>query len=150
MCVFKINQQGLWYCTESGWLYRKKTTRPPGGVCKICFEKHGTQGLLSPPTEQQAAAEKQQAEAIAAGNELGWTEEEATKYAHVLVRWLAEGKPVRTDEEVAYCVELCKNCGKYQRDTNTCGAKQCKLLTPGLAIDKMARLGIVESPAKKW
>ena len=96
--------------------------------------------------------ERRQAEAIEAGKELGWTEEEATQYTHALMRWMAEGKPIRTDEEVVFCVEICQSnkCKKYKPDTNTCGAKQCGLLTPGLEIEKMARLAILGCPGKWW
>ncbi len=75
--------------------------------------------LFSRTPEAIAEAEKQQAEAIEAGTKLGWTIEDAKKWAGALLRWRAAGYPQRTDEEVIEIVEICIGCKHIIKQTKS-------------------------------
>ena len=100
--------------------------------------------------EQQAEAKRLKAEATEAGEKLGWKPEHALKYAVALTRWIAAGRPIRTDEEVEEIVAICEDCDKYKTDEKRCRVCGCGVSTGGLAIFNKARLATERCPKDKW
>jgi len=67
-CLYALNKNGFWQCTLSGWVRRKKTARPPRGLCPICSEKKLTPEQLA--QREAARAEQEKQAATGAGTQL--------------------------------------------------------------------------------
>ena len=141
-CPFTLNADGLWQCETCQWIYPHKSDKPPRRNCPKRRKP------LTP--EQKAEAERQQKEAAEAGAKLGWTPAMAMRYARALTRWIAAGRPQRTDEEVEEIVKICEGCNKYKADEGRCKVCGCKVHTPGIPILSKARLATERCPKDKW
>jgi len=161
-CNFQLNADGLWQCPDCGWVFPRKSAQPPRRNCpkkrphyteEQLNKMRAEQGVFYgvPPTpEQKAEEERQQKEAIEIGEKLGWEVKHAIKYAGALSRWIAAGRPTRSDEEVEEIVARCEDCDKYKADEKRCRVCGCAVSTGGLAIFNKARLATERCPKDKW
>lgn len=121
--------------------------------CKIlnqALKNHQGQTVITVTPKQKAEVQQQQKEIIEAGKQLGWKIEHAKCYAVALARWIAAGRPTRSDKEVAEIVAICEACNKYKADEGRCGVCGCKIHSPGIAILSKARLATERCPRDKW
>jgi len=100
--------------------------------------------------EEKAEQKRQQIEAIEEGKSLGWTTKHAVKYAKALMRWIAAGRPVRTDDEVAEIVAMCEACKHYKAKQKRCSVCGCRVSTGKLAVFNKCRLLTEFCPWGKW
>ena len=100
---------------------------------------------------------EQQTEAVELGKSLGWTIEQVSKNARTITiyidRWIAEGRPIRTDEEIDEAMEFCepggiRPCEKHKNGKCTCGG--CSAIMRKMPIRQAAKMGTVGCPAMKW
>lgn len=70
------------------------------------------------------------------------------KYLHARSKWIAAGRPLRTDERIAEIWDNhCSNCDKREADRCTmCG---CFIRREGVTLNKLA-WGTEDCPVKKW
>ena len=163
-CPVTLNADGFWQCPDCGWVYPLKSDKPPHRNCPtkkapltleqkaeatklIVGQQLNGPVLLDGP---YPCDEAQQAEITAAGEQLKWKPEHVARWAAALARWIKAGRPLRTDEEVAEIVVVCKECDKYKADSGRCSLCGCKILTPGMAILSKAKLGTERCPRDKW
>jgi hypothetical protein len=153
-CVYTLNDAEYWQCTISKWVHRKKTTKPPRGICPICSEKKLTPEQLAQREAARAEQEEQarrEAEALRPeGERLGWDFGMVVRYAAALKKWVAAGRPTRTDEEIEAIEAICKQCEKYEPIEGRCSVCGCKILTPGITIMSKAKLATEKCPKGKW
>ena len=73
-----------------------------------------------------------------------------SNYAAAVSRWLAAGRPVRTDEKVGELLEICQDnrCGKY-RD-GQCLACGCRVNSSGWALTNKLRMATEDCPKGMW
>lgn len=73
-----------------------------------------------------------------------------SSYAAAVSRWLAAGRPVRTDEQVAGLLAICQDnrCGKY-RD-GQCLACGCRVNSSGWALANKLRMATESCPKRLW
>lgn len=73
-----------------------------------------------------------------------------SSYAAAVSRWLAAGRPVRTDEQVAGLLAICQDnrCGKY-RD-GQCLACGCRVNSSGWALANKLRMATESCPKGMW
>ena len=150
-CPFTLNPEtGLWQCPDCGWVYKKKSDKPPRRNCpkKLTPEARAQREAARAEQEKLAAEE---CEALRPeGEKLGWTFAMVCRYAKALKRWVAAGRPTRVDEEVAAIEAICKQCEKYEPESGRCRMCGCKILTPGIAILSKAKLATESCPKGKW
>jgi len=149
-CPFTLNADGLWQCPDCGWIYKRKSDKPPRRNCpaKATPEQLAEREASRAEQEEQA---KREAEALRPeGEKLGWTFEMICRYAAALKKWVAAGRPTRTDEEVEAIEQICKQCEKYETESGRCKVCGCKITTPGIAILSKAKLATEVCPKGKW
>lgn len=73
-----------------------------------------------------------------------------SSYAAAVSRWLAAGRPVRTDEQVGELLAICQDnkCGKY-RD-GQCLACGCRVNSSGWALTNKLRMATESCPKGLW
>ena len=73
-----------------------------------------------------------------------------SSYAAAVSRWLAAGRPVRTDEQVGELLAICQDnrCGKY-RD-GQCLACGCRVNSSGWALANKLRMATEDCPKGFW
>ncbi len=70
-------------------------------------------------------------------------------YLEAVAEWIAAGRPVRSDEEVAAIHRvLCKPC--YLCYRNTCRECGCKVRPEGLAVFNKIKMATQHCPRGKW
>jgi len=71
-------------------------------------------------------------------------------YSVAVARWMAAGKPVRSDEETARLYEICESnvCGFFRN--GDCGVCGCKVSRDGEAPLIKNRMATESCPAGKW
>jgi len=134
-CTFTLRANGTWKCADCGWIYKRKSDKPPRRNCRP--ETPGEQG-------------QQQAQALEAGAKLGWKPEHAKHWAAALLRWSAAGCPTRADDEVETIVNICKLCDKYNANEARCSVCGCCISTAGMAVLNKARMATERCPKQKW
>jgi len=133
------------------WKYPPLNGIPPktrNCPAKLTPEEKAQHQAAMAEQKKQAAAEAEQLKPE--GEKLGWSFEMVRRYAVALKRWMAAGRPTRTDEEVAAIEAICKTCGKYEPIEGRCSVCGCKILTPGIAILSKARLATENCPKGLW
>lgn len=150
-CPFTLNAEtGLWQCPDCGWIYKRKSDKPPRRNCpaKLTPEQLAKREAARAEQEEQA---KREAEALRPeGEKLGWDFGMVVRYAAALKKWVAAGRPTRVDEEVAAIEAICKQCEKYEPIEGRCSVCGCKILTPGITIMSKAKLATEKCPKGKW
>jgi len=101
-------------------------------------------------SSQRKLTPEEQAEAETEGKKLGWKPEHAVKYARALLRWVAAGRPTRTDEEVAEIVKTCERCKHYEAESGRCKKCGCCIKTKGLTILSKSKLSTESCVTGKW
>jgi len=82
--------------------------------------------------------------------ELGITERLA-HYAVALTRWLAAGRPIRSDAEVAHIhSHYCCPCRDYDARREVCTICGCKTRREGQAVRNKIRMATERCPKGKW
>jgi len=71
-------------------------------------------------------------------------------YAAALARWLAAGRPTRTDAETDRLFEICEGCPRYDRDRSACSLCGCKVSRGGWAVVNKIRMATEDCPLGKW
>ncbi len=143
ICDLVLNSDGLWQCNNCDWVLSVKCKTPPDRDCR-------GRPSVKPEAITWANQERQQSEAIEAGKKLGWTAEHAKRWAGALMRWVAAGRPVRSDSEVTAIVATCEACKHYAADECRCGVCGCRVGMSGMAVLNKARMGSESCPKGKW
>jgi hypothetical protein len=126
-------------CTGPGWCERhnRTTTAYTFALCQQSPEyrdlldrivRDGPQGIKTPPLGQRVR-----------------------RYAGAVARWIAAGRPTRSDEEVARIYEqICTPCRYFQVARSRCRICGCKLGgKPGALRNKIA-MATETCPLEKW
>lgn len=71
-------------------------------------------------------------------------------YAAALARWLAAGRPTRTDAETDRLFEICEQCPRYDRDRSACSLCGCRVSRGGWAVVNKIRMATEDCPLGKW
>lgn len=137
-CNFDLNDDGLWQCQTCGWIYKRRSDKPPRRNCRPLG------------TEEKAEQARQLQCDLAEGEKLGWTLEDAKNWRLALRRWRQAGKPRRTDAEVIAILEICETCDEYHTNEQRCGKCRCCVSRRGMAVFNKARLGTENCPLDKW
>lgn len=108
-CPFQLNRCGLYQCPQCGWIYPRKSKKPPRRNCP-----------KSPDITE--AAER-----------LGITGADIKHWAQALARWTRAGFPTRPQHEVERCLRICVNCptDNYVPDNPKCTGEACRMKTGG-------------------
>lgn len=120
------------------------------GVLPEC----GTRSSFAPPRVEAEATESPTAVALtAAAAELGLTY--ARRYAKAITKWVAAGKPKRSDEEVARILAICQSneCGKYAVNAligGRCTVCGCRVNSSQMALANKIRMATEECPQQRW
>ncbi len=149
-CPFTLNADGLWQCPDCKWIFPKRTDKPPRRNCpkKLTPEARAQREAARAEQDRQAKREAEQLKPE--GERLGWTFEMVCRYAAALKKWIAAGRPTRTNEEVMAIENICKQCEKYEAESGRCKVCGCKITTPGIAILSKAKLATEVCPKEKW
>lgn len=142
-CSFIKNSKGFWQCSnpECGWIYRRKSEKPPRRNC-----------LKAPDITE--AAEK-----------LSITGADIKHLAQALARWMVAGCPTRSNTEVERCLRICVNCptDNYVPDNPKCTGEACRMKTGGrcklcgcgvsksrIAVINKIRMATEDCPKRHW
>jgi hypothetical protein len=88
--------------------------------------------------------------AASQAQEIGVTTKIA-RYGSALRRWLGQGMPVRTDEEVARIYgEMCQPCEYFSTAKKNCKICGCRLSRGGIAVTNKIRMGTEHCPKGRW
>lgn len=92
-------------------------------------------------------------ELTAAAAELGLTY--ARRYAKAITKWVAAGKPKRSDEDVARILAICQSneCGKYAVNAligGRCTVCGCRVNSSQMALANKIRMATEECPQQRW
>ena len=72
-------------------------------------------------------------------------------YGQALRRWIAAGRPIRTDEEVAQIYNtLCEPCAYFGRHKEYCKICGCQVRSHGPAFTNKIRMVSEHCPKAKW
>jgi len=74
-------------------------------------------------------------------------------YTRAVSRWIAAGRPVRSDEQVRYIYETyCKPCEHFDERRNACLLCGCYLSPNGAALQNKLRMATEHCPLQpaKW
>ena len=71
-------------------------------------------------------------------------------YAAALARWLAAGRPTRTDAETDRLFEICEGCPRYDVDRSACSLCGCRVSRGGWAVVNKIRMATEDCPLGKW
>ena len=76
---------------------------------------------------------------------------ELTTYVQAVKGWVAAGRPVRTDEEVANIhTQYCTQCDWYDPDQQRCKGCGCKATADGAALLNKIKMGTQHCPKQLW
>jgi hypothetical protein len=129
-------------CTRCGWQWKYAGTRP--WPRRNCNEPEDPTFLI------RRRAEIAEAEAAYIDMIDPTPLEKAGHYAKALLKWSAAGFPVRTDEDVAAIVVICRACEKWDCAKAACGVCGCGVSQSRWAVVNKARMGSEVCPLKKW
>ncbi len=84
-----------------------------------------------------------------AGNQPPNLPQKAVRYGKAVKRWIAAGRPERSDEEVNEIYEtLCQPCQHFNgKSCKICG---CRIKRSGQALANKVRMATEHCPIKKW
>ena len=71
-------------------------------------------------------------------------------YANAIRRWIREGRPVRSDEEVAVILEICKKCDLYDEENHACKKCGCKVSTDRAPLKNKLKMKSEVCPMGYW
>jgi hypothetical protein len=72
-------------------------------------------------------------------------------YKEALTRWIGEGRPVRSDEEVeAIHTKFCKPCEWYDAEKKRCRGCGCKVSTSTFAVINKIKMATEHCPKGLW
>ena len=72
-------------------------------------------------------------------------------WARAISKWRKAGKPVRSNEEVAYIFErICRPCNDFDKDRGTCRICGCKLSKSKRAFANKVRMATETCPVGRW
>jgi ribosomal protein L37E len=75
----------------------------------------------------------------------------AKSYLSAVARWIAAGRPVRSDEEVTRLYEeLCRPCGEFDPAKETCTACGCRVRKGRWALLSKLKMATESCPRKKF
>ena len=129
-CPLQLNADGHWQCPQCNWVYPLKSDNPPHRNC------------MKAPSIRLAA------------KKLHVTWEDATHYAHAIVKWQDAGFPMRTRAEVARCFWICKGgCGnrpcKWYAN-GYCKLCHCRVNQSRIALMNKIKMRTESCPEGKW
>jgi len=85
------------------------------------------------------------------GGDSGSTPAKARRYVSEAQRWIQQGRPVRTDAEVAAIYELaCVPCEHFDARRNTCTVCGCRIRKSGRALTNKLKMATTSCPKGKW
>jgi hypothetical protein len=73
-----------------------------------------------------------------------------SNYAKAVFGWLRQGRPRRTDGEVAAIVAICRKCEHFNLENKSCRICGCRVNSQHLAIINKARMKTETCPKGKW
>lgn len=75
-----------------------------------------------------------------------------SKWSQAVAKWLAAGRPTRTDEQVADLLKICRECEKYDHDHQRCNLCGCKASKSSYATTNKLRMATEACPLNppKW
>lgn len=73
-----------------------------------------------------------------------------TNYAKAVTKWFANGRPVRSDEEVGKLLDICKGCEHYNAERSACKICGCNLNLSQNAMVNKLRMATEHCPIGKW
>lgn len=126
-----------------------------GGIAlvPISHKESGVRRRCNSPevrAERERQRKEQEAEALEAGEKLGWKPEHAIRWAAALLKWKRAGYPERTQAEVDAAVAVCEACEKYDAEQQRCKVCGCKVNTKGMSAFNKARMKTEVCPLDKW
>jgi hypothetical protein len=126
--------------------YRTTIVTPGGTVYLACGQKnHDNFGLLLPP-EQCDVCTVAESGATSAPS-LPRLPRRILSYAEAVTAWIAAGRPVRTDEEVARLyAEACSPCAPSDR----CPYCGCRVAQDGYALTNKLKMATEHCPRGLW
>ena len=142
-CPLQLNADNLWQCPNCGWVYPRKSDKPPHRNCPASRTPEAIAAA-------EAERERQQAEALEAGTKLGWKPKHIKRWAGALLKWKRAGYPTRTDTKVAAILVICESCDKYKADEGRCSVCGCCVSTSGMAVFNKTRMATECCPKGKW
>lgn len=139
-CPFQLNADGLWQCPDCGWIYpRPGPRRSPRRNCP-----------KSPDITE--AAER-----------LGITGDDIKHWAQSLAKWMRAKFPMRTPEQVDYCLHICVKCKEFIPSNPKCTGETCRIKIGGyckacgcrvsksrVAISNKLAMATEACPKGKW
>lgn len=75
------------------------------------------------------------------------------KYGVAVAKWIARGRPKRTDDDVAGLLAVCQACEHYQphdEKSGECGLCKCRLSLGGSAMNNKLRMATEICPDGRW
>lgn len=104
----------------------------------------GVTGLPVTP-EQCSACDKETRDRVAT---LG---DKLVGYAGAIKRWVAAGRPTRTEEEIiAIFRDHCGNCEMYDKEKHSCKNCGCSLALTGNPLTNKLAMGTEHCPLGRW
>jgi len=78
------------------------------------------------------------------------TGEKIVRYSRAVARWMAAGRPVRPEAEVARIYdEVCRQCDHFTR-RGSCGICGCKIKRSGSALRNKLAMSTEHCPIRRW
>ena len=74
----------------------------------------------------------------------------ALKYSTALKRWIAAGRPVRSEDEVATIHEICKKCDLYDSEHGSCKGCGCRVNISKVAVVNKIKMATEHCPKDLW
>ena len=75
----------------------------------------------------------------------------AMRYSRAVRRWVAAGRPVRSEEDVQNIFEIhCKTCEQYDQKKEACVICGCRVRRRGLALLNKIRMATEGCPLGMW
>ena len=75
------------------------------------------------------------------------------RYGNAVIRWIAAGRPVRSDDRVREIFErLCRPCERFDAKRQTCRLCGCRVRRSGSALANKIKMATERCPARppKW
>lgn len=74
----------------------------------------------------------------------------AARYTSAVARWIAAGKPKRTQEEIDHLFTICQACEHFSQKASACRECGCRINRNQRAMGNKLAMATEHCPIKKW
>lgn len=74
----------------------------------------------------------------------------AARYTSAVARWIAAGKPKRTQEEIDHLFTICQACEHFSQKVSACRLCGCRINRNHRALGNKLAMATESCPIKKW